>query len=129
MQIVQQTYEAITGEPMSPTGQQITRSAVFTIDIVCACYTINLSWKTMMEKGVIWQAYPEIPVTTPAGVELIQVGSKLEFYGHVTGAGMQTFSVGLDYYGLWNSTYDLSSGAWELIYQGGESQYQNGGGN
>lgn len=129
VQIAEQTYEALFGEPMSPTGQQFTRAAVYTIDIVCACYTISISWKTMMEKGIIWQAYPEIPVTTPSGVEVIKVGSQLEFYGHVTGAGMQAFDVAFDYYGLWNSTYDLSSGAWELIFQEGDSQFGNGGGN
>lgn len=127
--VVQQTYEAIRGEPMSPMGQQITRLAVYTIDIVCACYTINLSWKTMMEKGIIWKTYPEIPMTTPSGVVVMKVESKLQFYGHVTGAGMQTFSVGLDYYGMWNSIYDLSSGAWEMIFQEDESHFQNGGGN
>ena len=127
--VVQQTYEAIRGEPMSPMGQQITRLAVYTIDIVCACYTINLSWKTMMEKGIIWKTYPEIPMTTPSGVVVMKVESKLQFYGHVTGAGMQTFSVGLDYYGMWNSIYDLSSGAWEMIFQEDESHSQNGGGN
>lgn len=125
--IVQYTYESITGNPMSPTGMNATRMAYYSIDIIMSCYSIKATWTTMNKTGTIYSRFSTKPLEAfisphaPVGVCIQQTTTKLEFYGHVTGATSQSASVVLDYIGVWSSVYNISEDLVNIPPQGGEN--------
>ena len=108
VQFVEYAYKTITGNEMSNSGKTITKVLYYGIDISLSCYTISVSWRTMIEEGIIYRRYFDEVMYTPSGFGVIKVSSELRFLGHASGAGGMSTSVILDYRSIFLDVYEVS---------------------
>jgi RHS repeat-associated protein len=100
VQAASATYQFVTGDQMSPTGLQITRSAYYAIDIVMCLYSIRASWTTATESGFVVRRHGTEEYVTPSMIQVQKVTSHMQFnwrVHHVPLVGSALY----DLYGLW----------------------------
>ena len=101
-------YETAMRRPMSAMGTNVTYAVYYFIDIRCACYSIQATWNTMIQRGIVYRKYAEIPLYTKSGIQVIKTDSAMEFVVTVPGAMGATGSVLLDYKSLFSDVYEMS---------------------
>lgn len=105
VQIVTSTYQAVTGDQMSPTGLMITRGTYYAIDIATCAYSIRASWITASENSFFVRTYNTEQYVTPSMIQIQKVTSHLEFNWQLHNAPLAG-SIAYDYYGLWTDVND-----------------------
>lgn len=105
VKIVQRTYQAVTGTPMSPTGLKLTRSAYYLIDIAVCGGAIRAEWNTASETGLLVKSYRSSNYITRTGYQIQKITSHLQFnWTGINNAPLAGQAV-YDYYNLWDDTY------------------------
>ena len=108
VQVATKMYETAMRRPMSAMGTNVTYAVYYFIDIRCACYSIQATWNTMIQRGIVYRKYAEIPLFTKSGIQVIKTDSAMEFVVTVPGAMGAAGSVLLDYKSLFSDVYEMS---------------------
>ena len=101
-------YETAVGQPMPNWGTNFTYCCYYVIDIKCLCYSVNVNWTTMIQKGILYRKYAEIPLFTRSGIQMLKTNSSLEFIGTVPGSIGAAGSMFIDYKSMFSDVYEMS---------------------
>ena len=107
VQAVSLAYETIWSHPMPPSYLAYTRLGYYAVDIAACGYSVNATWSTAQQTGVLLQTTTIETYQTSQLIQVQKVTSHLEFNVHLANSPTY-FWAGYDYYSLLQDVRDVT---------------------